>query len=80
VTDPLSDLARQLPAMVDLGQVDEATTVDALAEQASWRAGRLQETALQLQQDPDVTPRTVALLYRAADFVAARRRDRWRGR
>lgn len=76
VTDPLGDLARQLPAMLDLGQVQEATAVDALAEQASWRAGHLRETALRLQQDPDVTPRTLALLYQAADLVAARRRHR----
>lgn len=76
MTDPLGDLARQLPAMVDLGQVDESTAVEALAEQASWLAGRLRETALLLQRNPDVTPRTVALLYQAADLVAARRRGR----
>lgn len=49
VTDPLTDLARQLPAMVDLGQVDEGTALEALAEQVSWSAGRLREAALQLQ-------------------------------
>lgn len=56
--------------------VQEAAAVDALAEQASWRAGHLRETALRLQQDPDVTPRTLALLHQAADLVAARRRHR----
>ncbi len=66
--------------MVDLGQVEEATAVHALAEQASWKAGQLRETALRMQRDPDVTPRTVALLYWAADLAAARRRDRWPGR
>lgn len=49
MANPLTEPARQLPAMVDLGQVDEDTAVEALAEHASWRAGRLRETALELQ-------------------------------
>ena len=76
MADPLSEVARQLTAMVDLGRVDDAAAVEALAEQALWRAGHLRETALRLQRDPDVTPRTVALLYRAAEQVTARRRER----
>lgn len=76
MASPLSEVARQLTAMVDLGRVDDAAAVEALAEQAFWRAGPLRETALQLQRDPDVTPRTVALLYRAAERATDRRRER----
>ena len=78
MVDPLSEVARQLTALVELGRVDDATAVAALAEQAAWRDGYLRETALQLQRDPDVTPRTVALLYRAAEQVTAHRRERER--
>jgi len=68
--------AQQLPAMVDLGWVDQDTAVTELAQQAEWSAGRLREATLQLQLDPDVTPRTLACCPRAADRAQHRRAHR----
>lgn len=73
VTGPLVILAGQLPGMVDLGQVDRDTAVLALVDQAGWNVGRLRRALVELQQDPDTTPPTLALLHRAAEQAAAAR-------
>lgn len=77
MTDPLGDLARQLPAMVDLGQVQETTAIDALAELASGRAGHLRETALRLQPavgQPDRVQPAVGAPHPHSDVRAEPRR------
>lgn len=71
MTGPLVISAGQLPAMVGLGQVDHDTAVLALVEQAGWNVGRIRRTLVEMQQDPDTTPPTLAFPHRAAEQAAA---------